>query len=189
MLSSYAQNNYGEVFTAIVTAFHPTVLVELGVLHGYSTCHIAEGIRRNGRGQLDAFDLFQAYQYNHGTYEIVKKQIEEKGYSDIVKLHQEDAFEVHNHFANDSVGFLHVDLSNNGDILKTIMEQWDPKMVQGGVILFEGGSEERDKIDWMIKFNKSPIKPEIDKNPIIQDKYVLGTYLKFPSLTMFLKKR
>ncbi len=41
----------------------------------------------------------------------------------------------------------------------------------------------------MIKYNAKPIKPELENNQIIKDNYIFATYLKFPGLTMLLKKR
>jgi hypothetical protein len=61
-------------------------------------------------------------------------------------------------------------------------------MVYGGLVVFEGGSEARDKIEWMVKYNKEPMKPEIETNKIINSKYVYGTYLKYPSLTVMLRR-
>lgn len=189
MKSSYQENNYGEIFTSIVTTYCPAVLVELGVLHGYSTMYIAKGIEQNRNGKLDAFDLFEDYPYNHSQFSEVKSLLEEYGYDKFVALHKQDAFKVAHLFAENSVGFLHVDLSNAGDTVKKIMEQWDSKIVQGGIVLFEGGSEERDKVEWMIKYQRPSLKLELETNLIIKDKYIFGTYLLFPSLTVLLKKR
>ena len=47
-------------------------------------------------------------------------------------------------------------------------------------MILEGGSEERDNINWMIKYNKTKIQPIIKKNNI----KVIGS---FPSITLFKK--
>ena len=65
---------------------------------------------------------------------------------------------------DNSVDFFHIDLSNTGEIVNKIMELWDEKIVIGGLILFEGGTVDRDKIKWMVKYDKKPIKPEIETN-------------------------
>lgn len=189
MNSSYLQNNYGDVFYSVVTTYPPVIAVELGVLHGYSTIHIAKAIQHNKYGHLNSYDLFEDYQYNHGRLEEVQKELTDQGLQEFVTLNKGDAFKAYENYQDNTVHFLHVDLSNTGEILKKIFEQWDSKMVQGGIVLFEGGSEDRDKIEWMIKYNKPPIKPELENNKIINERYVYGTYLKYPSLTMFLKKR
>jgi len=189
MKSSYAENNYDEVFYAIVRGFKPLICVELGVLHGYSACAIGRALKDNKQGHLDAYSLFEDYPYNHGIYKEVQDNLILKGLKDYITLHKEDACRVHERYAPGSVYLLHVDLSNDGRIIKDTMARWHEKIVIGGIILFEGGTEERDQIDWMKKYKKLPIKPEIETNKIINDCYVYATYLKFPGLTMLLKKR
>ncbi len=189
MISSYEQYNYAEVFYAIITGWRPGLCVELGVLHGYSIVAIALGLQKNKAGHLVAYDLFEDYQYNHGSQAEVQARIEKAGVQDYVILKKEDAFGVHNHYTDGSVYLLHIDLSNTGETVRFIMDTWDKKMIVGGIILFEGGTEERDQVEWMTKYNKEPMKPEIEHNPIIEAKYIFGTYLKYPGLTMLLKKR
>lgn len=191
MRSSYIQNNYGEVFYAIISAFVPTLCVELGVLDGYSTLHIARGLRDLNRSDtvLWSYDLFDSYAYKHGEIGNVRAMLEKEGVSQLVQLVKQDAYEAHNNFNDESVHMLHVDISNTGDTVDKIMELWDPKIVHHGIILFEGGTEERDEIEWMKKYNARLIKPALENNKIIEQRYVFATYLKFPGLTMLLKKR
>ncbi len=186
MRSSYRQNNYGEVFGAIVDAFKPVNAVELGVLDGYSAFHIGAAQKKNGRGDLAAYDLFEDYPYKHSNYEDVVAFFR---HCQNVKIRKMDIWEAHNEHVLNTIDLLHVDVSNTGETVKRIMELWDERMVHGGVILFEGGTEERDQVEWMVKFNKPSIKAEIESNPIINSRYIYGTYLKFPGLTMLLKKR
>jgi len=68
------------------------------------------------------------------------------------------------------------------------MDLWDPKVRNGGLVVFEGGTEERDQVEWMTKYNKDPIYPEIFRNPHFNLNYVGGTYRSFPGLTVMLKK-
>jgi hypothetical protein len=195
MRSSYIQNNYDDVLFSIVTAWRPTVCVELGVLDGYSTIAIGKALKYLAdnkfmtSGHLDAYDLFDEYEFKHGDMNEVLSRIGDHDLIDHVSLNKMDAFDVHEKYQNNTVYFLHVDISNTGETVKKIMDLWDPKMVVGGIILFEGGTEERDEIEWMKKYNVLPIKPEIESNPIINSKYVYGTYLPFPGMTMLLKKR
>lgn len=188
MHSSYAKNNYAEIFNNIVEAFQPRICVELGVLDGYSTLAIGAAVKRTG-GKLDAWDLFEDYPYRHSPYEQVRARVVLACLNDMITLRKGDAFQAHESYEDHKVGLLHVDLSNTGETLRRIMELWDPKMEQGGMILFEGGSEERDQVEWMVKYQKEPIKPELEKNKIIEANYIFGTYLKYPSLTCLLKKR
>jgi len=57
---------------------------------------------------------------------------------------------------------MHLDVSNTGDIIELVYKtvaEWK----NTGPILFEGGTEERDKVDWMIKYDKTPIFPLKDE--------------------------
>ena len=186
MESSYAKNNYGEVFEAIVDAFKPNTIVELGILNGYSTFHLSKRLNFWGRGKIFAYDIFEDYPYHHAKYEDVKNIFADNS---AVSIQKKDAWEVAADYSSNSVELLHVDLSNTGETVRRIMEQWDSRMVQGGVILFEGGTDESDLVEWRVKYNAPSIKKEIETNPIIQERYVYGTYLKWPGLTMLLKKR
>jgi hypothetical protein len=191
--SSYKENDFGKVFRLLVKAYQPRCIVELGTLNGYSAVHMAKGIKDNHEHfgipcHLDCYDLWDDYQYNHGDMADVQKLLEEEGVQDFVTLHKKDAYEVHKEYKRRSVYILHVDISNTGDTLNKIVEQWNDKLVHNGVILFEGGSVERDNIEWMVKYKMPPIREAINSNPIIDKFYVLGTHEQFPSLTVIYKK-
>lgn len=191
--SSYAQNNLGEILLTYIKCFRYPLCVELGVLDGYSTSFIAQGLKVNKErwglnGHLDAYDLWEEYSYRHGDFISVSNMLVDLGVKEFVTLHKGDAFEVYKNYTDKSVHFLHVDISNTGEILRKIMEVWDRKIYQGGCIAFEGGSQERDEVEWMQKYNKLPIKPELESNPIIKKNYIYATYLKFPSITILYKK-
>lgn len=196
MRSSYKENGYDKVFFALMEAFRPMRVVELGVLDGFSTIHLAKGLKHNfdtgyygeRMPEFDAYDLFEDYQYKHGELSKVQKCIKKEGLQDFVKLHKGDAFKVWKGFEDHSIHFLHVDISNTGETLRNIMKLWNKKVVIGGWIAFEGGSYERDEVDWMKKYGKEPIRPELLKNECINKNHVWGTYKQFPSLTVMLKK-
>lgn len=194
MRSSYALNRYDKVFRSLIEGFKPILSVELGILDGYSLVAIADGLKKNqenghGKGIVEAYDLFEDYPHNHGTQEGVEALVKEFNLQEFVKICKADAFSVHERYAQNTVNFLHVDISNTGDVVRKIMQQWDEKMQTGGLIVFEGGTEERDQVDWMKKYGKEPIKKAIEEDPILNSRYVYSTYLKFPGLTTCLKKR
>jgi len=192
--SSYSLHNYGKVFYTTVRAHRPTLAVELGVLNGYSALHIALSMKHNlylygYGGTIHCYDLWDKYPYKHGSKSEVQAIIDRYDLQDFMKLYEADAYEVYKDYDNNSVHLLHVDISNDGNTVERMMDLWHNKIVMNGMIMFEGGSEERDKIEWMVKYNKKPIAPVVRSHPVIRRCYLWGIYRKFPSLTVLVKKR
>lgn len=197
--SSYKLNGYGVVLSHLVEAFRPSLCVELGVLHGYSAVHIAQGLIHNikhgkGSGRLECWDIWDSYPYKHGNMEEVQamldsKWIEDHKVSEFVSLNRGDAFtEAPGKYGDNSISMLHCDISNTGETVRRLMEVWDRKVRCHGFIVLEGGSDERDKEPWMVKYGKEPIRPELRKNHTVNAHYVWGTYPLWPSMTVLLKK-
>ena len=187
ILSSYARNNYGDIFQKLIVDLQPKLIVELGILYGYSTIYIAKAIK-NFDTKFDAYDLFEKYKYKHGSREEVQRLIDKENLTDFVNIRYGDAFKVNKLYKDKSVDFLHVDISNTGDVLKKIIDLWSSKLTNKGIIAFEGGSEERDNIYWMKKYHCSSIKKELETNEVIKKYYSYTTLQKFPSLTILKKK-
>lgn len=193
MRSSYKENNYGSVLLSLIIGKAPEVCVELGVLDGYSTMHIAKGLKFNYDlfgidGKLFCWDLWDMYEYNHGDKNEVQKRLDKEKLTPFVYLKTGDAFETPMLFPEKSVTFLHVDISNTGSVLKKIMDYWNKRMKNYGMIVFEGGSKERDNIEWMIKYKKPSIYDELRNNEIIKNEYKFITLNAFPSMTILQKK-
>lgn len=191
-MSSYKKNNYGDVFYKLVKENKPACLVELGVLHGYSTSFIAKALKEIKRiigisGHLDAYDLFDDYQFKHGTKEEVENTLKKEGLDIFATVYKGNAYIVHKKYKDGSIDFLHVDISNTGEILRDIIEVWDRKIKPGGTIIFEGGSDERDNVEWMKKYGKPSIKKELAVNPIIAKHYTYTVHAPFPSITVLVK--
>ena len=196
MRSSYIENNYGNVFKALILAHLPSLVVECGVLDGYSTFNIAWALRHNkiNRGiesTFVAYDIWENYEYNHGDFREVATMLRENGLlNHFVNLHYGKAFDVHSNFQDRSIDFLHMDISNDGSVLKKTLIYWGPKISQGGIIAFEGGSAERDNVEWMKKYDKKPIIPELEKlldASKIPD-WSFQVLNEFPSLTLLFKR-
>lgn len=190
MRSSYVINNYGYVFNSIVLAHKPLMVVECGVLDGYSTINIADALKFNNeqRGiysKFYAYDLWENYPYNHGDIKEVYNRLIEMGVEDYVKLCYGNAFEVYESFKDSSIDLLHVDISNDGNTLSKIIDLWGNKINEGGIILFEGGSKDRDRVEWMMKYDKKAIRPELEK--IIKKGWKVKIFDLHPSLTMIFK--
>lgn len=189
MRSSYIKNNYGVIFNALILIHKPRLVVELGSLDGYSTYHIADSLKfnkekENINSEFFSYDLWGDYQYKHGNYSEVKKMLEQNKVDGYVTLRKGNAFDVHNEFLDGSIELLHVDISNDGEKLINILMLWGRKLSKRGIILFEGGSHERDNIEWMVKYNFPKIKPALESLKGWEYKVLLP----YPSMTLLSKK-
>jgi len=157
--SSYAENNLGDDIKNIIIKLKPKRVIEFGVLNGYSTIRIAQGLRENGEGHITGYDLWEKYPYRHSTIEQARANIRDYVDDEWFTLEQLDFHD----WIKDPTEFdlMHLDISNDGDIIEAAYDASPP----GAYILFEGGSEERDNIEWMKKYNKrkiQDIKPRVD---------------------------
>jgi hypothetical protein len=196
--SSYIKNDFGQLLRNYIVNLRPVNIVELGVLDGYSTLHIAQGNKDqndlyNIVSYFHAYDLFEDYAYKHGSMEEVKKLMVDNGVDQYVDIRKGNAYEVHELYPDSGldkqgIEFLHVDISNTGKVVHDIVELWDPKLAPRCILCIEGGSDERDQIEWMVKGNHPSIKAEISTNPILNKWYMYGVYYKFPSMFCGMKK-
>ena len=64
------------------------------------------------------------------------------------------------------------------------MQKYLPKLSENGVMLLEGGSIERDNVEWMNLYNKPKINPVIKKYEDNLNIQIIGS---FPSITVVRK--
>jgi hypothetical protein len=129
--------------------------------------------------KIEAYDLFDDFPYNAAVY----KDIAEK--FPTVNVEKADFYKSVNKFDDSSIDIMHVDIANNGDTYRFSFENYIDKLSEKGIMLLEGGSEERDNVEWMVKYNKPKIKPVLEE---YKDKYDIITIDKFPSMTIVRKK-
>ena len=154
---TYAARGYGSLVYALIRALKPLRAIELGVFQGFSLLSAAAALRDNGAGAIVGYDLFEAYPYRHSDRDQVSRRILASGLGHWATVHQGEAEDVHQRW--ETVDYLHVDLSNNGDTYRRVFAQWSGKVRQ--LILLEGGAPERDQVEWMRKYDKPAIVPAI----------------------------
>lgn len=177
MRSSYIKNNYGELFTSIANIYKPKLVVELGTLDGFSLISFAKGAAEKVVG----IDLFEDYDFKHGKQEEIFKQAELENVK--VDLIKGDAFDAAHFFKSHSIDLLHIDVSNDGSKLWSLFDLWEDRVSKGGLIIFEGGSRERDDVEWMKKYKKTPIRTFINHLKDVK-RYEVLTLTPYPSLTI-----
>jgi predicted O-methyltransferase YrrM len=157
--------------------------VELGTYAGYSAYCFALALSHNGFGSIDCYDLWDDYLYNHVSMAEADRNL--KGVP--ASLHKEDYKTVHSHYKQSSVDFLMVDVSNDGDVYRNVLKAWKDIISPNGIIAMEGGTEERDKWDWMVKYYKVPIANALN-DEWVNENFNYTVVLPFPGVTLFTKK-
>ena len=66
-----------------------------------------------------------------------------------------------------------------------MFQKYINKLKNDGIIIMEGGSIDRDNIEWMIKYNKPKIQPILTKYKKIYNIHTIGV---IPSITIINKK-
>jgi len=192
MRSSYKKNNIGRTFEIMTLGYKPSLIVECGVLDGYSLYHFAKATKLNSKaeyfnGHVIAYDLFEKFEYNHGSAVDVYNMLRANEVDEYVTILQGDAFEVHSQYAEGEIDLLHMDIANDGNTFLKTVELWGNKISKGGRIVLEGGGAERDEVEWMKKYNKKPIRSVL---PIIaaRKKWDVKVIKDWPSITVLTRR-
>ncbi len=153
----YFKPNIGRTIYDYVIKTKPKIIVEFGVLFGFSTVCMAQALRDlNNNGKIYAFDLWEQSDYNHGqTIQIVQDNLDKFNLQQFVNLKQGGDISYISDI--EDIDLIHIDINNDGDKLKKLIT--DIKSIEDNKsdILFEGGIDDRDACWWMKKFDKTPI--------------------------------
>jgi hypothetical protein len=182
--SSYKDHGYGDFFYALTRVLQPRRCVELGVLQGFSLLNVAAGLRDNGGGRIEGFDLFEEYPYRHETYANVVARIDAAQLGPYASVHQRDARNVNEQV--DAVDYLHVDLSNDGETFRWVFDRWAHKVRQA--IVLEGGSAARDQVGWMLTYARAPIAPAVAGIRAERPEWLITVLEPFPSMTVAIRR-
>lgn len=192
--SSYRKNEYWKYLFNFVVNNTPECIVEFGILYGYSLFTFAEALKYNEKyldspGIVLGVDLFEKYEYNHASSSIAV-ELKNNMYDHVVALYACHAydFKYNLNSLSEKVDMMHIDISNTGDTLKHMLLEYYPYLQQDGYVLFEGGTEERDNIEWMIKYNKVPIRSIFNDSEVMEKYNVVDIIEDFPSMTILRKK-
>lgn len=177
--SSYAKNDLGRTLYTVVMALKPRVIIEVGTLHGYSAIAMAQALRDlGGPGDVECFDLWDAYEYKHTKMSDTFMNVLDHKLEERIRLHDASLEDAIRSYHNGVFGLkkdvlFHIDISNDGDVIKNAVEAIGKDSLG---ILFEGGTEERNNIEWMIEYGKTLITKECCDYRVIDD--------RFPSISM-----
>ena len=181
MNSSYTNNiNFGDIISTVTFIQQPKKIVECGILEGYSLSKFVENSSK--QTSIDAYDIFGKFNGNHAIKDKIVKQF--SPYEN-VNINYGDFYEILKQYPDKSIDILHIDIANNGDVYEFLFQNYVTKIKDNGIILMEGGSKQRDNVEWMINYNKPKIQPILKKWSKI---YNIKTIGDFPSITIISKK-
>ena len=177
MNSSYKNTiDFGDIISTITFMKNPQKIVECGILEGYSLSKFIENSSINT--SIDAYDIFDDFNGNHAIKDKITHLF--SPYKN-VNINYGDFYKVLNKYPDNSIDILHIDIANNGDVYEYAFNNYISKIKRSGIMLLEGGSKERDNVEWMIKYNKPKIQPIIQK---YKQKYDIKVVGDFPSITI-----
>lgn len=165
--SSYYLNEIGETLYDLVLELKPKKILEFGALGGYSTISMAMALDELGEGYIDSYDLWTKYPYKHTTIKDAESNAVIYEVDKYINFYYGSIWD----WKPEKYDLCHIDISNDGENLAKAVEMLKDHVK---VIVFEGGSKERDHVDWMVKYNKKKINGSLD--------YKVLNY-KFPSLS------
>lgn len=170
--SSYRKNDIGRTLYELVLDMKPKKIVEFGSLNGYSAICMAQALRNIGKGVIESYDLWGKYEFTHSTIDEARRNARLYDVQDYIEFKYGDIFL----FDRTDWDLMHVDISNDGDKLLKIAQKFKD---HSGTIIFEGGSEARDNVEWMLKYKKKPIRSPGMRYDILNP--------EFPSLSIMRK--
>lgn len=169
--SSFRENDLGKTLYDLVFQLKPKKIVEFGTLNGYSTLAMAMALdtltekSKKPAGKIISYDLWDSYQFKHGVQSVVQDLLESKKLDKYVTLQRGDF----THWTPEGdEDMVFVDVSNDGKIVKMLADKMKNSKA---FVIFEGGTLERDRVQWMTRFNKPPIRSSGVRYEIIDDRF------------------
>lgn len=181
MRSSYHSSvEFGEVLRAIVATKTPVrKIAEYGILDGFSL----DIFDRESPVDctVEARDVFEEFVGNRPNETMLLASFADRRPK--TKVLYGDFYKAAVDLEDGAYDIIHVDIANDGLVYRTALVSLLPKLADGGLLLLEGGTKERDEVPWMSAHKKEPMAPvaqEWKKIPGLTV-HVFGT---FPGLTM-----
>ena len=175
MNSSYLNKDldYGEILKTICYLKEPKLIIEFGILEGYSLDKFIENTNNNTK--IKAYDIFDKFNGNHADLTLMKKKYDIFKNVEILEGNFYDSDKIIN-----DIDILHIDIANDKNVYDYALKNYLPKLSNNGIMILEGGSKERDEVYWMNKYNKEKINPYLEN----LDVKIIG---QNPSMTIIRK--
>ena len=181
MTSSYINNlNYGDIFTTLCYIKNPKHIIEVGILNGFSLKSMVDNVSSDCI--VSAYDIFDEFNGNYADQQKITEMF--SSYKNVT-ISYGDFYKVHESLTPNSVDIIHIDIANDGDVYNFAVLNYFDKLTENGILVLEGGSIERDHVNWMLKYNKCSIQGVVNQ---LSEKYSIKTIGTMPSLTFITRK-
>lgn len=182
-MSSYMNTDisYVDILSLLVYMKTPKKIVEFGILNGHSLQQFIDSTDCTTTS-IQAFDIFDDFNGNCASENTISEKFGRYANVNISKC---NFYDIPQDLKD--IDLLHVDIANDASTYQFCIENYLDKVSNDGIIVLEGGSVKRDQVDWMLKYNKTPINPYIESLSSRLDISV-KVYGEFPSITVIKKK-
>ena len=179
-MSSYLNTiTYLDLLQVVTQLQSAQVIVEFGILNGHSLDTFIRYSEKTTK--IYAYDIFDEFNGNHAMGTITKRYASQPN----VSIQFGDFYEMHTTLNRQKtpIDILHIDIANTGDVYMFCIDYYLDLISKNGIIVLEGGSIERDNVEWMIKYNKPKIKTVLDTLRKRSD-LIVTTVGDIPSMTI-----
>ena len=177
--SSYRANDYGALFYALVRTHRPRLVVELGTYMGYSALHMAAAIRDDvsmAMTPIFCIDMWDQYPHRHCSRQDARSA--DWPATVDVRFPQADVTDPVTAYAFQDGSI---------DLLQAVFDAWRWKLSPDALVIIEGGSAERDRVEWMVKYGKKSIRDWL-ASEYVSSNFTWVTLDPFPSVTLMRPK-
>lgn len=181
LVSSYNTKglSFRHMFQVLIGSVCPKRVVEFGILKGYSLSTFADFCCKDCK--IEAYDIFDKF---NGKGARRKELDSIFGGCENVEIGELDFYKGFEKYKDDEIDILHIDIANNGDVYKFAIENYLKKVSKKGIIVLEGGSVERDEVEWMKKYEKPSIVKYLKELRETRKDLNISVVDFFPSITL-----
>lgn len=160
-----------EVLYSMVLDIKPNVIIEYGTEHAGTAIVMGLALKElyeieQHKGIIYTYDTFEKQSKGEigssPNYTIAVNNVAYYGLQDYIKVDYGDFFEFCDRSTKE-FDLLYFDIDNDGDKVLEMYNGCKNNIEKGSVVIFEGGSQIRDDVEWMNRLNKTKINSIKDK--------------------------
>tara|TARA_R100000231_G_scaffold139611_1_gene121609 strand:+ start:666 stop:1226 length:561 start_codon:yes stop_codon:yes gene_type:complete len=142
-LPNHGKYKWLSMLNSIVKDFKPKKIIEFGPGRGQTTITMALALKELGEGKIESYDLWVDGYW--GDMQACLDSFKQWNVSDLIDLKKLDFYEwIKLPIEDREFDILYFDVNNNGDKLLDLYNGVKDNINNGSIVLFEGGSLERD---------------------------------------------